>query len=335
MIKMNSNHTIGKEILYLSETDVKACLNMKKAIDLCEEGERLTGYGEAADDKFYLPLKEGLVFKPFAGYLKSKDIVAAKIFTLAKNNPGKGLPASTSFGLIYDATTLVLLAILDANWLTGVKVGASSSVAAKYLSKKNSSIVGIIGAGLQGRTHLEGLREVFKLKEVRVADIIKESRERYAKEMSEKFNLNVIAVDSVEQAVKGADIVVTVTTADEPLINKDWVEPGMTILKLGSYQEIDLDIITSVDKVVVDKWEFISHRSKEIIKLREAGIISRKNIYAEITEIVAGKTVGRVNDEETILFIALGMGGDYVALFSDLYNTAKNLGVGQKLKYLD
>lgn len=335
MIKMNSNHTIGKEILYLSETDVKACLNMKKAIDLCEEGERLTGYGEAADDKFYLPLKEGLVFKPFAGYLKSKDIVAAKIFTLAKNNPGKGLPASTSFGLIYDATTLVLLAILDANWLTGVKVGASSSVAAKYLSKKNSSIVGIIGAGLQGRTHLEGLREVFKLKEVRVADIIKESRERYAKEMSEKFNLNVIAVDSVEQAVKGADIVVTVTTADEPLINKDWVEPGMTILKLGSYQEIDLDIITSVDKVVVDKWEFISHRSKEIIELLEAGIFSRKNIYAEITEIVAGKTVGRVNDEETILFIALGMGGDYVALFSDLYNTAKNLGVGQKLKYLD
>lgn len=332
---MNSNLTIGKEILYLSETDVKACLNMKKAIDLCEEGERLTGYGEAADDKFYLPIKEGLVFKPFAGYLKSKDIVAAKIFTLAKNNPGKGLPASTSFGLIYDVTTLLPLAILDANWLTGVKVGASSSVAAKYLSKKNSSIVGIIGAGLQGRTHLEGLREVFKLKEVRVADIIKESRERYAKEMSEKFNINVIAVDSVEQAVKGADIVVTVTTADEPLINKDWVEPGMTILKLGSYQEIDLGIITSVDKVVVDKWEFISHRSKEIIELLEAGIFSRKNIYAEITEIVAGKTVGRVNDEETILFIALGMGGDYVALFSDLYNTAKDLGVGQKLKYLD
>ena len=106
---------IGKEILYLSETDVKLCLNMKKAIDLCEEGERLTGYGESSDDKFYLPIQEDLVFKPFAGYLKSKDIVAAKIFTLAKNNPSKGLPASTSFGLIYDAQTLVPLAVLDAN----------------------------------------------------------------------------------------------------------------------------------------------------------------------------------------------------------------------------
>jgi ornithine cyclodeaminase/alanine dehydrogenase-like protein (mu-crystallin family) len=334
MVNMNSKLKTGEEILYLSENDVKACLDMKKAIELCEEGERLTGYGETADDKFYLQIEEDLVFKPFAGYIRSKDIIAAKIFTLAKENPGKGLPASTSVGLIYDATTLMPLAILDACWLTGIKVGASSAVAAKYLGKKNSSIVGIIGAGVQGRTHLEGLNEIFKLKEVRIADIIKESRERYAQEMSEKFDINVIAVDSVEQAVKGADIIVTVTTADEPLIKKDWVEPGMTILKLGSYQEIDLDLFTSADKIVVDKWEFISHRSKEIVELLEAGIITDQNIYAEITEIVAGKKVGRKNNDEIILFIALGLGGDYVTLFSDIYRRAKELGVGQKLKFL-
>jgi ornithine cyclodeaminase/alanine dehydrogenase-like protein (mu-crystallin family) len=334
MVKMDSKLNIGEEILFLSEKDVKACLDMKKAIELCEEGERLTGYGEATDEKFYLQIQEGLVFKLFAGYLRSKDIVAAKIFTLAKDNLGKGLPSSSSVGLIYDATTLMPLAILDACWLTGIKVGASSAVAAKYLGKKSSSIVGIIGAGVQGRTHLEGLNEIFRLKEVRIADIIKESRERYAKEMSAKFDINVTAVDSVEQAVKGADIIVTVTTADEPLINKDWVESGMTILKLGSYQEIDLDIVTSVDKVVVDKWEFISHRSKEIVELLEAGIITRQNIYAEIPEIVTGKKVGRKNDDEIILCIMLGMGGDYVALFSDIYRRAKELGVGHKLKFL-
>ena len=324
-----------REILYLSESDVKKCLNMKKTIELCEEGERLTGYGEASDDKFYLSIQEDLVFKPFAGYLKSKDIVAAKIFTLARDNPSIGLPASTSIGLIYDVKTLIPIAILDANWLTGMKVGASSAVAAKYLAKKHSSIVGIIGAGLQGRTHLEGLNEVFKLTEVRIADIIKDSRERYAKEMGEKFNLNVIPVDSAEEAVRGADIVVTVTTADEPLIKRGWVEPGMTILKLGSYQEIDLEIIATVDKVVVDNWTFVSHRSKEIIELLDTGKIRREDIYSEITEIVAGKKVGRENDDEKILLIALGMGGDYVALFSDLYKTAKELGVGQKLTFLD
>ena len=332
---MNSNSKIGKEILYLSEKDVKACLDMKKAIDLCEEGERLMGHGEASDDKFYLPIGNDLVFKPFAGYLKSKDIIAAKIFTLSKDNPKKGLPASTSVGFIYDATTLMPLAILDANWLTGIKVGASSAVAAKYLSKKNSSVVGIIGAGLQGRTHLEGLNEIFKLKEIRIADVLKDSRERYSKEMGDKLDLNVIAVDSVEQAVKGSDIVVTVTTADEPLIKKDWVEPGMTILKLGSYQEIDTEIITSVDKVVIDNWKYISHRSKEIVELLEAGTITRQDIYAEITEIAANKKIGRENDEETIVFIALGMGCDYVAIFSELYKKAKELGLGQKLKFLD
>ncbi|GAH61605.1 unnamed protein product, partial [marine sediment metagenome] len=179
------------------------------------------------------------------------------------------------------------------------------------------------------------LNEVFKIEEVRVASRTKESRELYAKKMREKLDLNVIPTDSVEQAVKGADIIVTVTTADEPLIKKDWIEPGMTILKLGSYQELDLDIVTSVDKVIVDKWGFISHRSKEIVELLEAGIITRENIYAEITEIVAGKKAGRVNDDETILVIALGMGGDYVALFSNLYKTAKEMGVGQKLKFSD
>ncbi len=109
----------------------------------------------------------------------------------------------------------------------------------------------------------------------------------------------------------------------------------MTILKLGSYQEIDLEIIATVDKVVVDNWTFVSHRSKEIIELLNTGKIRREDIYSEITDIVAGNKVGRVNDDETILLIALGMGGDYVALFSDLYKSAKELGVGQKLTFLD
>jgi ornithine cyclodeaminase/alanine dehydrogenase-like protein (mu-crystallin family) len=303
---MFDNFKVGKEILYLSESDVQKVLNMKKAIRLCEEGERLTGLGEASEDKFYLNLKEGLVFKPFAGYLKSKDIVAAKYFTLAVDNPKKGLPASTSVGMIYDSETLIPLAVVCANWLTGVKVGASSSVAAKFLAKKDSKIVAIIGAGIQGRTHLEGLNEVFALDEARIADISKPARDRYAEEMSEKLGINIKPVTSVEEAIKGADIIVTVTTADKPLIKKDWIKPGMTILKLGSYQEIDTSIITSVDKFVVDKWEFVSHRSKEVIELLEQGEITEDSAYAEIPEIVAGKKVGRENNEETILFIALG-----------------------------
>jgi len=258
---------IGEELIFLSEKDVKLCIDMKKAIELCEEGELLTGLGEEVDDKFYLPIKGDLVFKPFAGYLKSKNIVATKIFTVAKNNINKDLPVSSSFGFIYDVNTLVPIAILEASWLTGIKVGASSAVAAKYLSKKNSSNIGIIGAGLQGRTHLAGLNEIFKIKEVKIADINKEARIRYVKEMSEKYKIDIINVDSIKKAVKGSDIVITVTTADEPLIKKEWIEPGMTIIKIGSYQELEYEVITYVDKLIVDKWKFISHRSKEISKL--------------------------------------------------------------------
>jgi ornithine cyclodeaminase len=328
---MFNSFEVGKEILYLSESDVQKVLNMKNAIRLCEEGERLTGLGEVSEDKFYLNLEEGLVFKPFAGYLKSKDVVAAKYFTLAVDNPKKGLPSSTSIGMIYESNTLIPLAVVCANWLTGVKVGASSSVAAKHLAKKDSKIVAIIGAGVQGRTHLEGLNEVFELDEARIADISKPARERYAKEMSEILGIKIKPVTSIEEAVKGADIIVTVTTADEPLIISDWIEPGMTILKLGSYQELDPSIITSIDKFVVDKWEFISHRVKEVIELLEKGVITEDSVYAEIPEIVAGKKVGRENNDETILLIAYGLGGDYVSLFSDIFQRSLEQKVGQRL----
>ena len=326
---------VGKELLFLSEKDVKACINMKKAIELCEKGERLTGQGKVVDDKFYLPIKEKLVFKPFAGYAKSGNIIASKIFTLSPNNPRKyGLPASSSIGLIHDANTVMPIAVLEASWLTGIKVGASSAVAAKYLAKKGSSIVGMIGAGIQARSHLEGLNEVFKIKEVRVASLTKEESERYAEEMSERFKIKVVAVDSIQKAVKGADIVVTVTTADEPLIKKESIEPGMLIIKIGSYREIDSGVITSVDKVIVDKWEYVSHRVRELAELIDEGVIRRQNIYAEIPEIVAGKKSGRENDEESILYVALGLGGDYATLFSYIYERALELGVGQRLKLL-
>jgi ornithine cyclodeaminase/alanine dehydrogenase-like protein (mu-crystallin family) len=307
---------------------------MDTAIRLCEEGERAAGQGKVADDKFYLPIKGNLVFKPFAGYIKGEEVIAAKIFTLAPDNIQRGLPASNSIGLIYDAETLMPLAILEASWLTGIKVGASSAVAAKYLAKKNSSIVGIIGAGLQARTHLEGLSKLFKIKEIRVASRTKGSRERFAADMSKKLNVNIIPVDSVEEAVMGADIICTVTTADAPLIRSEWVTSGMFIMKIGSYQELDPTVITSVDKIVVDKFEYVSHRVKELVELIRAGSITRENIYAEIPEIVAGKKKGRESDDESILCISLGLGGDYAALFSFIYKQAVKQNIGKRLKLI-
>jgi len=325
---------LGEEILFLSESDIKKLIDIKTAIKLCEEGERAMGEGRVADDKFYLPIKGDLVFKPFAGYIKGSEVVAAKIFTLAPDNVHRGLPSSNSFGLIYDAETLMPVAILEASWLTGIKVAASSTVAAKYLAKKNSKVFGLIGAGFQARNHLEALCGAFNLEEVRVTSRTMEESQHFAKEMSEKVDVNIIPVDTVEEVMKGADIVMTLTTANAPLVKSDWIEPGMFILKLGSYQELDPKVFTVVDKVVVDKWDYVSHRCRELIQLVKEGFFTRDNIYAEIPEIVAGKKKGRENDAESILGVALGLGGDYAALFSYIYKQAVKLGIGQTLKLL-
>jgi ornithine cyclodeaminase/alanine dehydrogenase-like protein (mu-crystallin family) len=152
--------------------------------------------------------------------------------------------------------------------------------------------------------------------------------------MSKKLDVNIVPVDSVKKAVKGADIVETVTTADAPLVKSEWIEPGMFLIKIGSYQELDPKVITTVDKFVVDKWEYVSHRCKELIELINAGVLTRDNLYAETPEIVAGKKKGRESDEEKILAICLGLGGDYAALFSYIYKEAIKRGIGQKLNLL-
>jgi ornithine cyclodeaminase/alanine dehydrogenase-like protein (mu-crystallin family) len=233
--------------------------------------------------------------------------------------------------MLFDADTGLPACIMEANWITAMKTGASTAVTAKYLSNSDSRVMTIFGAGGLGRTHLSCFNEVFDLDEVRVVDVIPAAAEKFADEMADKTGLSIVIPKSPEAAVRDADLIVTVTTGSAVNVELPWLKPGAFVARLGSYQEIALDVLLEADKLIVDRWAYVSYRIPEIVELLKAGSLSRDNVHAEWPDIIDGRAVGRELQEEIILYIALGIWGEYAAILPSVYRRAKELELGLRL----
>jgi ornithine cyclodeaminase/alanine dehydrogenase-like protein (mu-crystallin family) len=180
-----------------------------------------------------------------------------------------------------------------------------------------------------GRTHLLCLNEVFSLEEVRVVDLFPEAAEQFVQELAADTGLSLQAVPKAETAVRGADIIITVTTGSAINVQLPWLKPGAFIARMGSYQEIALDLILQADKLIVDRWQYVSYRVPEIIELIQQGKLDESSIHAEWPKIAAGRVAGRETNDEIILYIALGIWGEYAAILPQVYRRAKELGLGK------
>jgi len=214
-----------------------------------------------------------------------------------------------------------------------MRTGAATAVAAKYLARQNAQTLCIIGAGYQSRFQLAALKEVLKLEDVRVTDLRKDAREAVAKEMSDKLSLQIKPVSTLEEGVKDADIIVTVTSADEPLVRYEWLKDGCFICAVGSYQELQFRIVKSVNKIVVDHLEQTMHRG-ELAKWVSKGLFSERDVYAELGDIVAGKKKGREFPGEKILCVPIGMGSEDIAISKRIYELSTEKSLGHKLRWL-
>ena len=231
------------------------------------------------------------------------------------------------------ANAALFLASDEASWVTGLKTAASTAVTTAYLARPESETLTIFGAGTLGRLHLIAVAERFKLKQAYFVDIKLEVAEACAAELEPNlgFPVEAISLENRENVVRGSDIIFTVTTGNQALFEHAWLKPGTFITRLGSYQEVDHDVITKADKVVVDCWKYVSPRIPEIIALVDKGEFSMENIYAEWPLIVAKKVPGREAADEIIVYIALGIWGEYAAILPEVFKRAKTLGLGQAL----
>ena len=321
-------------ITYLTNEDVSRTLSMAEAVELAEKGIRADAEGKVVGDKFYMNVGENGFIKPFSGYLLGEEYAYVKTFSFFPHNPERfGVGTTSSVVLLFDAQTGLPVCYMEAEWITALKTGASTTVTARSLARKDADTVTIFGAGTQGRMHLRGLATRFDLRQVFVVDIIPEAAQKFARELGQELGIPVEAVplEERERAVRASDLVITVTTGNQPLVEWDWLKPGTFVAKLGSYQEVALDVITRADKVIVDKWKYVAPRVPELKQLVASGQFGPDKIHAEWPDVVAGRKPGRERDDEIIVYIALGIWGEYAAILPEAYRRAKAMGLGTEV----
>lgn len=323
--------------LYLTQKDVESVLDMKGAIEAVEDGFREMGLGRVEmPARVYLHFeKYNGVFIAMPAYIMGLDAAGLKVVTVHPGNPERyGLPAVIATIILNDPKNGKPLAIMDGTYITALRTGAAGACGAKYLSRKDSKIAGIIGLGVQGRSQLMGLCEVRDIEKAKVFDILPAARRKYAEEMSGKLGIDIEAVDSSEAAVRGVDIVVTCTPSPKPFLRGEWVEAGMHISAIGAdtaaKRELDSSVVRKVDKLVVDFTDQALIVGDLAVPISE-GVIRREDIYAELGEIVAGERRGREREEEITLFKATGLAIQDVGTAFKVYNLARERGIGREL----
>jgi alanine dehydrogenase len=328
------------ETLILTDDEVKQLLSMSEVIEAVESAFKQKGLG-----RVQMPPKMYLYYKKYNGdlramptFLEDLDISAVKIANVHPDNPIKtDLPTVMAVIILIDPSTGAPIAIMGGKTITGMRTGAAGSIAAKYLARKESKVVGLVGAGTQARAQLMFLLKMYeKLEEVRVCDRSTVAKNNFVSEMQQAVGnfCKIIPAASIRKAVEGADIVVTATPSRKPLVMNDMVSAGMHINCIGAdavgKEELDPNILKRA-KIVVDDWEQASHSGEINIPLSR-GIITKDNIWAEIGEIVAGLKPGRQRQDEITVFTSTGLAVQDAVTAKIAFSKALAAKVGRLIK---
>jgi ornithine cyclodeaminase/alanine dehydrogenase len=212
--------------------------------------------------------------------------------------------------VVNDPETGMMEAMLDGTYLTAVRTGAVSGVAARYLAPKDSKVAAVIGCGVQGRTQAWAIAETVELEELRIFDLSRRSMEDFAGEMRSKLGVDIVLSDSGADAVKGADVVLAATTSKDPVVRREWLGERVHVSAVGSfypdYRELDTATVREA-KVVVDSVEAIMEEAGDILIPIAEGAIAEDHIFAELGEIVLGRKEGRTPDDGLTVFKSVGL----------------------------
>jgi alanine dehydrogenase len=303
------------QTLLLGEEEIEQLLSMDEVTRAVESAFREKGLGNVQ-----MPAKLYLFYTKYNGdlrampsYLEESDVSAVKVVNVHPDNRAKyDLPSVMATIILIDPKNGAPLAIMGGTTITDMRTGAAGGVAAKYLARKDSEVVGLVGAGAQARTQLAALLSIYReLEEVRVWSRTATTREAYIDEMKPECRnvAKMVAVESAKDAVEDADIVVTTTPSRKPIVLSDWVGKGTHFNCIGAdapgKQELDPAILTRA-KIIVDDWEQASHSGEINVPLSKK-IITRQNIWGDIGEIVAGAKPGRTSRDEITVFTSTGL----------------------------
>ena len=298
--------------LILKETDVKQILTMSDGVRLVEESFKHYAEGQTTLAPRMLMKLSGEAgnFRIMAAVVPRMGGFGLKTLT---GTPGKRAPSKTYFAMLYfDIESGALLAVIPATHITGIRTGAASGVATKYLAREETKSLGLIGAGFQGRNQVAAIREVRPIERVTIFDVFPEAAEKLAGDLADE-GLQTAVASSAEQAVRGSDVIASATTSKEPVIRGKWLDAGAHLNSVGANARVKREVDSEGfqrARVVVDFQEQVLQEAGDLIEAIETKAISESDIHAELGDIVVGKKCGRENGQEPRPRIAHRRGGD-------------------------
>jgi ornithine cyclodeaminase/alanine dehydrogenase len=317
-------------ILYLSAGDVATVgLPMAEIIEALERMFVEKGKGEVEmPPKPSIHPRSDAFIHAMPAYVPSLGAAGIKWVSGYAANRDRGLPYISGLLILNDPDTGLPVAVMDATWITAMRTGAATAVAAKCLARRDSRSVGIVACGVQGRSNLEALSCVFRLERVRAYDIVLAAAQSYADEMKEKLGLEVEVVGHPRDAVSGMDLVVTsgpIIKEPNPTIEAGWLDPGAFACALDFDSYWRGDALREADKLATDDIQQMEY-------YRAAGYFKdTPRAYADLGEIVSGRKPGRESEGERTICVNLGLALADVATASLIYRAARERGIGAEL----
>jgi alanine dehydrogenase len=315
-------------VLYLTEAEVRQILTMEVAIEAVETGLRKMGIEEAFTNPRTRCQTDQVMLHVLPAAAKTLGVIGFKAYTTTH---GKQRFHVT----LYDARAGEMIALLQADYLGQMRTGAASAVATRFLARNDAATVGLFGAGRQARTQLLGACKARPIVKAVVWSQREPSRKAFAAEMSAACGIEVVAASSPEEAARGHDIVITATSAREPVLKGEWLNPGQHLNIIGSNflskSEIDVEVLRRANLVCIDSKDQGKLEAGDFMAALDQRIMEWYDVQ-ELCRIVAGRAPGRTAPEEITLFKSLGIGLEDIAVGAQVLAKAKEAGLGKWLE---
>jgi len=317
------------EALFLDEASVRRLVTMDDALAAVEEVFGAQGRGGVFNvPRVRAPVKGGTL-RITAAVLSYRGYYGVKVSSTAVFHSNAG-----RMFCLYREETGELCAVVQVFAMGALRTGAASGIATKYLANPDAAVLGVLGSGRQARTQVDAVCAVRPIREIRVWSPRAESREAFCVDVKNNNKIKYLPVNTPEQAVRGADVLITATTATEPVVHGAWLKPGVHINAIGANfehrRELDTAAVAAAKFIATDDTEQVRYESTDLALPVSEGKLCWEQVHS-LGDVVAGKLKGRRGREDVTLFKSLGVAIEDVALAARAYEKALQLGIGMKL----
>jgi alanine dehydrogenase len=314
-------------MLILTEPQVQALIDVDELITALERAHIQYSAGKTVMPvRLVVPLPQidGRI-TAMPGFLNEDRALGMKVVTYFQNNPKQNLPSILATIMLFSTETGKMMAVMDGGYITAIRTACASAMATKVLSNPTASVLGVLGAGVQARAHIRALCRVRRLQTIKIYSLSGRSATKVNQELESEIGVAIETAKSAEETVRGSDLIVTATTAKEPIVSARWLQPGAHINAIGSHRPDarELDGATLArSKVFVDSREAIMAECGDVLLALEEKSVMQDHVQTEIGEVLAGTKPGRSKPDEVTLYKSVGIAIQDVATADLVYHKA-------------